>query len=315
MTDARKPSEYLISRGDEPRVYQAFTTDDLMGYHGGLMARQLQRTEAPLFMLYSPIWPAESGPFGLTGQPASHGLAVTASRFVITRNFHTGDGGLDTQSIPFASVLCVQVGTAHLMGWFAVCHAREGRAATATIFHKATGTDLFIEAIRAYRLAVRRRRTPRAVGGPTWDELWSGTQRWSLVRQLRPLILEHEQPLAMISLPRAWAGAGRRRRKSGPAPTGETVLVETTDALLQAVREPDAGPKSRGYGLNFTCMPGHVIRGAAVVESDSRDGPPALRLTLATDSAEMAMDVPFDESCRPRARQIVARLVGSDRHD
>jgi hypothetical protein len=305
---ALKPCEYFISRGDEPRVYQAFTTDDLMGYHGGLMAEQLRQTDQPLFMLYAPIWQADSAPFGFAGRPASHGLAVTASRFVITRNFHTDSSGRGSQVIPFFNVLCIHVGTAHLMGWFAICHAESGRVATTTIFHKATGTDLFIEAIRAYRLVVRNRAAGRAAAGLTWDDLWHGTPQWNLVRLLRPLLLDGEQPLAAISLPRMRNAGKRSVRASGRAPVGETVLVETNDGIVQAVREPDAGPKDRGYGLNFTCAPRHAIHGAMLVEPAKRDDPPLLRLTLVAGGTAMDIDVPFDQRCRERAVQIVGHF-------
>ena len=315
---AQKPSEYLISSGDEPRVYQAFTTDDLMGYHGGLMARQLKNADEPRFMLYAPIWDGDSAPFGFTGRPASHGLAVTADRFVITRNFHTEGVPHSAQIIPFGQVLCVHVGTVHLMGWFAVRHADGGRVVTTTIFHKATGTDLFIEAIRAYRTATRPaalRGLAAPASGLTWEHLWGKTPRWSLIRQFTPLLLDGEQPLGLIRSGQARASGRRGWRKSSHSLAGESVLVETTERLLQAVREPEVQPGVRSYGLNFTSICRQAVRSASLLDAAVKGVPLSLRLTLATGTGEMTLDVPFDESCRPQAQQIVGRLVGSDRHD
>ena len=315
---AQKPSEYLISSGDEPRVYQAFSTDDLMGYHGGLMARQLTATDEVRYMLYSPIMEGESTPFGFIGEAASHGLAVTDSRFIITRNRHVEGVSLTATSIPFSKVLRIDLGEAHMMGWLAIRFADRGKAATKTILHKTTGAEFFAEAIGEYRKAIHPGiRHLRGQDQAGWGHSVGGTTRAQrLLVRLQSFALDGERLFDAIYCRQAWTSVRRLIASQRRALTGEGVLVVTDLAVLRATREPDAKPGVRSYGINFTFIGRHVVR-AAELASQSAGGKrlSVLRLVLAAGGAEETVEAPFDDACRPQAQQIIGRLAGSNRHD
>jgi hypothetical protein len=76
------------SSGREPYVFRVEKPEDLRGLHicvhADLMERALRCDEELLYLLYSPIFEAKKAPFGLQASPASHAVAVTKRRFIIS---------------------------------------------------------------------------------------------------------------------------------------------------------------------------------------------------------------------------------------
>lgn len=106
-------TEYCSS-GREPWVYEAETPQDLLGVHAELIASSLLPAEGLRYLLYSPIWDGDWAPFGITAQPASHALAITDTRFLLSRNLHREDAEPEVISIPFERVLWAEYGNAIL---------------------------------------------------------------------------------------------------------------------------------------------------------------------------------------------------------
>jgi hypothetical protein len=143
------------SSGKEPYVFRVERPDDLRGLHIGvhadLMERALRPDEGLLYLLYAPVWPEKKGPFGLHATPASHAVAVTKYRFIISEDRHKEGIAPTVQSIPFDQVLYVQLGSALCLGWFVIQFVEGKKTFCTTLFFTATGIGYFETLIRQYR--------------------------------------------------------------------------------------------------------------------------------------------------------------------
>jgi hypothetical protein len=102
------------------------------------MQKALRRDEGLLYLLYSPIWPGKNGPFGLYAMPASHAVAVTKYRFIISEDRHMEGITPTVQSIPFDKVFYIELGNALLLGWFSIEFIVDDKPSCATLFFPAT---------------------------------------------------------------------------------------------------------------------------------------------------------------------------------
>jgi len=301
--DVRYPGTEWYSVGREPRVYEAHAPGDLLGVHAELMASNLLPGEELRYLLYSPIWDGTWAPFDMSAQPASHALAVTKGRFLLTRDLHRDDTDPTVFSIPFDRVLLAECGNAHLLGWFSLrCVLEDGPGRVSVLF-RATGAELFSSAIRHYRQALPRQvsMVGCAQRRAAWHDLWKRMGRPD-VREVRPLILDDEVLLAWL---RAGASWRYRRELLGKRPQchrPENLLLWTCRGAIHVIHEPDVHPKSPSFGLTVRTIPREAMRLAEVA------GEGTLRLALGRDKVVMYVEVPFDKEYRDQAESLALGL-------
>lgn len=104
--------------GRECWVFRAEKPEQLCGYHAQLIESALAPGEPLQYLLYSPVFDAREGPFQVGGGPASHALAVTPQRLVVSRDPHAEGGSRSVTSIALGTVSSVEIGCALALGWF-----------------------------------------------------------------------------------------------------------------------------------------------------------------------------------------------------
>ena len=180
-------SQNWRSSGREPYVFRADKPGDLFGVHADLMEKTLSRDEGLLYLLYSPIWPEKKGPFGLYATPASHAVAVTKYRFIISEDRYKEGIAPTVQSIPFDQVLYVQLGSALSLGWFAIQFVEDKKTFCTTLFFTSTGIAHFETLIRQYRrmtLANYDRFSKKI----DWVDVWRRTPMTQVDRELQGIL-------------------------------------------------------------------------------------------------------------------------------
>jgi len=167
----------LASDGREPWIFRAESPEGLLvGVHPEAMAHALKAEEELLYLLYAPIWDAQ--PPGLGGKPqaASHAIAVTRSRFVVSRDEEHRGAAPRVWSIPFDDLLEVEIGRTFVTGWLTLRFAREGAMeALPIVFHCTAGGHHVAAAMRAYRRATCARGDwdDDESLSADWDEVWA----------------------------------------------------------------------------------------------------------------------------------------------
>jgi len=179
-------SEYRCT-GKEPYVFRADKPGDLFGVHVDLMEKTLCRDEGLLYLLYSPIFPEEKGPFGLCAAPGSHAVAVTKHRFIISEDRHMEGIAPTIQSIPFDQVFYVELGNALLLGWFSIEFIVDDKPSCATLFFTATGIEHFESLIREYRrnTVANCDRFSKKID---WVDVWHRTPMTQVDRELQGIL-------------------------------------------------------------------------------------------------------------------------------
>ena len=161
------------SNGRESWVFRAWHPAELLGIHADQLGCSLQAAEELRYLLYSPMWEGRGGPFGIRAAPASHAVAVTDRRFIISRDTHLDGAPPTVCSIPFKAVLCIESGTALMLAWTVIHFADTGSARSETVLHRAIGHHHFAAAVRAYRLDSQGD-APANAGPPmAWPETWA----------------------------------------------------------------------------------------------------------------------------------------------
>jgi len=256
------------------------------------------------------MWVGQGGPFGIRAAPASHGIATTDHRFIISANRHIAGEPPTLVSIPFSAVLCVESGSALMLGWLVIRFMEAGSARSATVLYRALGRKHCLTAVRAYRTALRGGRADRREPATRWTDVSKriGERAWE---ELEPLLVEGEEPLAAASW-KAVHGWRRRRRAehlSCLAPAG--AIVVSSDALLVVGGDPNALPRSPNFGINAVCVPFDALRAASLVDVTT-SGPCvlALRLELGREGATETVLTPFPGEQLREVEDALARLAG-----
>lgn len=252
------------SSGRESYVFQANKPWGLLGVHADLMEKALRPEEGLLYLLYAPIWPEKKGPFGLYATPASHAMAVTKYRFIISENRHMKGIAPTIQSIPFDQVLYVQLGSALSLGWFAIQFVENEKPFCSTLFFTVTGMEHFETVIRKYRrmTGANDDRFPKKID---WVNVWHPTPM-TQVDRLKPLILKEELPFSMLRSSELWT-LRKRRWKSIPACVSTNgILVSTNFGIIHATDEPCVRPKIFGFGVNVSCIPFDALKSTRIIQ-------------------------------------------------
>ncbi|MEN6319399.1 MAG: hypothetical protein ABFD82_11675 [Syntrophaceae bacterium] len=257
-----KLSDYRSS-GRESHVFKAERPAGLLGAHVDLITSSLKPEENIQYLLYAPIREAGNAPFGIHAEPASHALAVTDKRFLISKDRHIDTDAPTVQDIPFSHVISVEVGNALLLGWLAIRFIENGQVSCASLFYTARGSHHFEAAIREFRNKHGKTHTHLSAGGITWNEVWEHTPK-SQAAILKPLTLEDEKPLYLFHSSETWNMEKKRRKKVCLAAEGR--LLVTDRGLIHAVDEQPIAPHILSYGVNVCCISLAAVLSAEYVE-------------------------------------------------
>jgi hypothetical protein len=302
-------SEYR-STSKEPYVFRADRPGDLLGVHVDLMGKTLRRDEALLYLLYSPIFPEEKGPFGLCATPGSHAVAVTKHRFVISEDRYMEGISPTVQSIPFDQVFYVKLGNALLLGWFSVEFVVDDKPSCATLFFPATtGMKHFGVAVSEYRRMTGLSHNYLPAKIMNWADIWQHTPKME-VDHLKPLILREELPFNMLRSSERWI-LRKRRWKSMPVYLSTNgILISSNFGYIQATDEPFIRPEIFSFGVKASCIPFDALKSAQLLQKRMYGRLlPFLRLKIARGNVTVDFDVPFDESNRKHSEDLVHFLA------
>ena len=292
-------------------MFRASGPQELLGVHAERVGEALQTGERLRYLLYSPMWEGSGGPFGILAAPASHAVAVTDRRFVISRDPHADGEPPALVSIPFDAVVSVESGSALMLAWLVIRHMEGGPFHSVTVLYRALGRHHFAAAIRAYRSA-----TCSDVGcdhacPSTWPDTWHQIgERYR--EELEPLLIEGEVPLLVAVWP-ALNGGRRRRRRNGlvcVVPAG--ALVVSTHCVFCIGDDPRAFPRSPNFGINVLCVPFNALRAASLVDKTT-DGAfaLALRLEIGRVGSTMIVEIPFPGESLTAVENVLAGVASS----
>jgi len=204
----------LRSRGREPYVFKVNKPHDLPGFHAELIETTLRHDERFLYLLYSPIWHGVETPFGVHAFPASHAVAVTEQRFIISEDRHIRGIGPTIQSISLDRILTIELGIALIMGWFVIRFAGTDGISYASLLYTAIGQKHFEALVRQYRRMNKPRGNHEELKAIRWADVWTNTLQIQR-DMLKNIVLERERPLHSVRSSEVWGGyriVGRRSR-------------------------------------------------------------------------------------------------------
>jgi len=281
------------SNGKESWVFRAAHPSQLLGVHAGQVGQVLRPGEVLHYVLYSPMWEGSGGPFGIRAEPASHAVVVTDSRFMISRDQHSDAVPPTLLSIPFEAVLCVESGSALMLGWLVIRYAEEGSPRAATLLYRALGRAHFAAALRSYRSVsqvdglVVQSRPARWQG--VWDQIGERYRE-----EIEPLLTDFESPISTVAWPALY---GRRRKRSREslvctAPAG--ALVVSTHGLFSIGDDPQALPRSPNFGVNALFVPPDALQAVTLADKTASGSfVLALQLRIGRHGAAVPVEVLF----------------------
>lgn len=292
------------SHGREPWVYPAKHPRELQGVHAQLIAARLRPADQLRYLLYSPIWPGAEAPFGLHSWPASHGLAVTQDRFILSRNEHDAATPPVVVEIPFEHILCIEIGSALLLGWIVFRYAQENAAATVVLFCSATGLEYFAAAMRQYRTACRTQQNPPARQPAGTVKRVNGWPA-DLVRGLENLLLPDESSHAAFFAPGEWGQQIKYWRKQYVCFSAPCLMLKTDAGLLYALGEEAMRPDFLSFGVNTVGVSADALEGITVAEDANRKEPAlCLRIHLRRGAVGFTQTVALGAQTHEVARRF-----------
>jgi len=199
------------STGREPHVFRAEGPQGLLGEHAALVDSALNPGESIHYLLYTPIREAGMSPFGIHAEPASHALAVTDHRFLLSKDRHINTIAPTIREIPYSRVIGVEIGNALLLGWLAIHFIENGQPACASMFYTARGSHHFERAICEFRNMYGKSQNYIPAEGTTWADVWEKTPKMQS-DIIKSLILKKENPLLLLRSNEIW-GAQKRGKK------------------------------------------------------------------------------------------------------
>lgn len=293
--------------GHESWVFRADTLEQLCGFHTELVGQVLSSSDALEYLLYSPLREASAGPFGLAGGSGSHALAVTRDRFIISRDPHQPQLPRSVREVPFASIVTVEVGEALTLGWFVVRFAAAGRLASETVFFQSSGINLFRDAVRVWRrngVSVAAHDLSSSDRRGIWDHVPA-----YLRTQVEPLILEGEDPQAVLTMDETWSPATAHRLPTCLSAVALCIASNRGCLLVQSERPPRPGILV--FAVNVTCVDRQAVRNIRIACDDSH--PDLLTLVFELDSESVGRQVQLPLGRTPP--EVVERFLADARRD
>ena len=297
------------SSGRESYVFQANKPEGLLGVHADLMEKALHRDEGLLYLLYAPIWSEKKGPFGLYATPASHAVAVSKSRFIISENRHTEGIAPTVQSIPFSHILYIQLGSALSVGWFSVESVVDNKPSRITLFFTGTGMKHFGIAVRKYRSITGLACDQMPADAIDWADIWQHTPKTE-VDHLKALILRDELPFNMVRSSERWILRKRRWKSIPVCLSTNGILLSTNFGFIYATEEPAIRPDIYSFGINVSCIPFDALRSAQVIEKRMHGRLfHFFRLKIVRKSVTVDFDIPFAGDSPKEAEDLLSFLI------
>jgi len=279
------------SSGREPFVFRVKSPEGLPGRHAENMAAAINPGEKLHYLIYSPMWNGDKTPFGLEAIPASHAVAVTDRRFVLSIDSHVELQPPTLEEVPFERLGGVELGSALLLGWLVFRILEEDTVATKALLFRATGSRHFEAAVRAYRsLSAGIGRESPSTPAITWAEARARAPH--SFSEIGPLLLEEEQPQSCEFSPPVWRQT-RAPRKGWISLAPASFFLLTTHGLFSVVEESGPCPDVMGYGLNVDLFQYPAIQWVELADPTDSSSPCAtLRVVLACESSSWHMDFP-----------------------
>lgn len=279
------------SSGNEPWIFRVAKPNELVGRHRRLMRNALRPDESIGYMLYSPRWEGLGHYFGIRASPASHALAVTRDRFVITRDPHLDDADATSVSIPFRDVLLIEKGSALLLSWFVVRYVEDGQLKDMTVLHKSVGSHHFDNMIGWFRT---HGDTVRWEGDSVSPDGWKSVPRF-LFHEMEPVLVAGEVPSFGLHSSEQWTETRRlwRRRRLFRKPWAG-LFLSPHGVVAGIIAEPHS--QELTFGVDVFVAPSGAIVSMSVGRIDGPAGPvPVVRTFVARGGALHSFDIPFDE--------------------
>ena len=304
------------SHGREPFVYRAHRPGELLGVHAEVIASGLSASEALRYILYCPIWEGNKAPFGIRADTASRALAVAEDRFLVSHNRHVEGVEPTLHVVPFDKVLLVEIGTAHLLGWFSIRFVDEGKIIRLSMLFRSVGIEHFAAAVRQYRMADAKDHLKGHVHNPApWKQIWAKVPK-PQESAIEPLIAEGEHALGVVKTSQSW---GIRKRLWQEVPVCQScdgVLIPTNFGLIYAADEASVSPDMRSYGVNVSCIPRRAIAAASIRHELTRSAfLGRLWLELRRGDTTMPFELPFDERAATRVVTVASQFGLDVIHD
>jgi hypothetical protein len=295
------------SNGRESWVFRAADPRGLLGAHARLVSDAMHPGERVRYLLYSPMWEGRGGPFGIHAEPASHALAVTDARFIVSRDRHDPAAPPEVIEIPFEAVVCLESGSALMLGWLVVHFVEGGSLRSVTVLYRALGRAHFTAAVRASRSLSSPGSDRTRIGSMSWASVWNELgDRFR--EELEPLVAEAESPIAVATWPAVWARR-RRSREGATCAAPEGALVGSDLGLISVGHDPNALPRSPNFGVNALLFPIAALRAVTLVDRTTT-GPfvLALRLEIGRRGVAGVVELPFPGERLAAVEDVLAPL-------
>ncbi len=294
------------STGRESHIFRAESPEGLLGVHADLIASALKPGESIHYLIYAPMREAGMSPFGIHAEPASHALAVTDHRFLISKDRHIKTIAPTIREIPCSRVICVEIGNALLLGWLAIHFIENGQPACASMFYTARGSHHFERAIREFRNMYGKSQNYIPAEGATWADVWEKTPKMQS-DIIRSLILKKENPLFLLCSNEIWGAQKRGKKKIVLAPN--SVLLVTDWGFIHAVDEQPVSPQMLSYGVNVRCTPLDTLYSIEHFEKEEYGiCRHILRLQTGIHPAIMNTEIRFNERANDSVEEFVRAI-------
>jgi len=161
----------LLHQGREDFVFSPHEgLGGLLNIHRALIEKVLDESSRIRYLVYSPVYPATSAPFGIEPLDASVALVATDEAFIVTKNYHSSSHPPEVYVINFDDVITLELGKATLMGWLRMRFLNEQRVQTVTVIYGATtGLTHFSKAVQVYMDRLRAHLDGKSHRGPSQD--------------------------------------------------------------------------------------------------------------------------------------------------
>ncbi len=281
------------SDGREPWVFRAAGPNQLLGVHAELIGGALEPGETLAYLFYAPMWPGGGGPFGIRARPASHAVAVSDRRFLVSSDPHLDGEPPALHSIPFSALLRVESGSAGALAWLVIVWAAQGSVRSVPLLYRALGRRHVAAAIRGWRVAARVGSGDLDPGDPAWPALWLRLDE--LHRgEVEPLVVEGERLLAAVSWPAVLDQPHRRHGDATVRVVPAGALIVSSLGVIAVGDDPTAAPGGAGLAVNAVAIPAEALHRAAFADATT-SGPwvTALRFDLERDGVAATFVVRF----------------------
>lgn len=317
----------LSSSGKEAYVLKVDEPRNLIGAHADLIQGAMGHGEKILDLIYSPMWESEKALLDLPtlpgtpwerkkdwlrllAHPASHAIAVTERRFIISEDRHLPGISPVVQSIAFDRIISVELGSALILGWLVIQFVDQDRlSSTALFFPTSSGKEHFHQAVREYRKTFKPIEGHRRVPSRLWADVWPKSSLLQMER-LRLLTREGEFLIFIIFSSEIWSARKRFWRRVPICTRAKGIFVATEFGFLHAVDEPPRRPGMPSFGVEVLCLPPEVLRSAVPGEEPYLDKTlPVLRLGAGRNSVTTYFHIPLNPGDQKSAVDLVEWLA------